>query len=293
MNKPRKPWIAVILTLITRGLGHLYAGNLKRGLILFFIEACLLIAFAVLALMVATNLTFLVFAGIGSIAYVVFCAVDAALIARRRKEIYELTSYNKWYVYAGYFVVFSVLVSSLISSGVKAYITQAYKIPSGAMMPTLLIGDHLLVNKFIYGVGIPFIDINKPERGDVIVFIYPEDESKDYIKRVIGLPGDTISIVNKQIFLNGEKYQDEFGVYNDPKILHPGQFNSNRDNIGPITVPPDSLFVMGDNRDHSADSRFWGFVNINKVRGKAVSLYWSWDHDQRTVRWDRIGKPIQ
>jgi signal peptidase I len=166
------------------------------------------------------------------------------------------------------------------------------------MQPTLLIGDHILVNKFIYGVGIPFtdkklFDINKPERGDVIVFIYPEDESKDYIKRVIGLPGDTINIINKQIFINGKPYHDEFGVYDDPLTLARGQFNSNRDNFGPVTVPPDSLFVMGDNRDHSSDSRFWGFVTINKVRGKAFIIYWSWEKMFKNFRLTRIGRLIE
>ena len=192
----------------------------------------------------------------------------------------------------------AIVIAVVLALFIRTFIVQAFKIPSGSMLPTLLIGDHILVNKFIYGVKIPFtditlIDIKNPERGDVIVFIYPEDESKDYIKRVIGLPGDTIKIVNKQIFLNGQKYRDEFGVYDDPRIYKRGQFNGNRDNFGPITVPPDALFVMGDNRDHSSDSRFWGFVNINKVKGKAFIIYWSWESMFKNFRLTRIGRLIE
>lgn len=189
----------------------------------------------------------------------------------------------------------AILIAVALALFIRTFVVQAFKIPSGSMQPTLLIGDHILVNKFIYGVGIPFtdsklFDIRHPQRGDVIVFIYPEDESKDYIKRVIGLPGDTIRIVNKQLFLNGEPYRDGFGVYDDPAVFKRGY--STRDNFGPVTVPPGSLFVMGDNRDHSSDSRFWGFVDINKVRGKAFIIYWSWESPFKNFRLSRIGSLI-
>jgi signal peptidase I len=192
----------------------------------------------------------------------------------------------------------AIVIAIVLALFIRTFIVQAFKIPSGSMQPTLLIGDHILVNKFLYGVGIPFtdiklLDIKKPARGDVIVFIYPEDESKDYIKRVIGLPGDTIQIIDKQIFINNSPYHDSVGVYVDPITLERGQMNGNRDNFGPVTVPPGALFVMGDNRDHSADSRFWGFVNINKVRGKAFIIYWSWESAFKNFRLTRIGRPIK
>ena len=192
----------------------------------------------------------------------------------------------------------AIVIAVVLALFIRTFIVQAFKIPSGSMQPTLLIGDHILVNKFLYGVGIPFtdmklLDIKKPTQGDVIVFKYPEDESKDYIKRVIGLPGDTINIINKQIFINGNPYHDSAGVYDEPRILARGQFNSNRDNFGPITVPPDSLFVMGDNRDHSSDSRFWGFVNISKVKGKAFIIYWSWEKAFKNFRLSRLGRLIE
>jgi signal peptidase I len=165
------------------------------------------------------------------------------------------------------------------------------------MVPTLLVGDHLLVNKFIYGVKIPvirttLIPVTEPKRGDIIVFIYPQDRTKDFIKRVIGVGGDKIEIRNKDIFLNGRPYKDAFGIYSDP-VSYPAMIQP-RDNFGPVTVPKGSLFVMGDNRDESLDSRFWGFVDLKDVEGKALIIYWSWNSDEqenllKKIRWERLG----
>ena len=185
----------------------------------------------------------------------------------------------------------AIIIAILIAFFIRTFVVQAFKIPSGSMKPTLLIGDHLLVNKFIYGVKIPFIrktliSISEPKRGDVVVFIYPEDRSKDFIKRVIGVGGDTIEIRNKKIFLNGLPYNDAHGVYVDDFII-PGSIQP-RDNFGPFTVPKGALFTMGDNRDQSYDSRFWGVVDVKDVLGKAMILYWSWNKDDHNVRWSRI-----
>jgi signal peptidase I len=185
----------------------------------------------------------------------------------------------------------AIIIAILIAFFIRTFIVQAFKIPSGSMKPTLLIGDHLLVNKFIYGVKIPFvrktmISISEPKRGDVVVFIYPEDRSKDFIKRVIGVGGDTIEIRNKKIFLNGLPYNDAHGVYVDDFII-PGSIQP-RDNFGPFTVPQDALFTMGDNRDQSYDSRFWGVVDMKDVLGKAMIIYWSWNKEVHNVRWSRI-----
>jgi signal peptidase I len=185
----------------------------------------------------------------------------------------------------------AIIIAILIAFFIRTFVVQAFKIPSGSMKPTLLIGDHLLVNKFIYGVKIPFVrktmvSISEPKRGDVVVFIYPEDHSKDFIKRVIGVSGDTIEIRNKKIFLNGLPYNDAHGVYVDDFII-PGSIQP-RDNFGPFTVPKDALFTMGDNRDQSYDSRFWGVVDKKDVLGKAMIIYWSWDKEVHNVRWSRI-----
>ncbi len=186
----------------------------------------------------------------------------------------------------------AILLAIVIAFFIRTFVIQAYKIPSGSMKPTLQIGDHILVSKFNYGVKLPFlrstlIPLGTPKRGDILVFIYPEDRSKDFIKRLIGLPGDTIEIRNKKIFLNSLPLNDTRGVYVDSLII-PGSVQP-RDNFGPVTVPEDSIFVMGDNRDESYDSRFWGFVKMKDVLGKALIIYWSWNHEDTWVRWGRIG----
>jgi signal peptidase I len=186
----------------------------------------------------------------------------------------------------------AIILAILIAVFIRTFIIQAYKIPSRSMVPTLLVGDHLLVNKFIYGVKVPYfrntiIPVSSPKRGDIIVFIYPNDRSKDFIKRVIGVAGDTIEIRNKKIFLNGKEYTDSYGIYTD-SVIYPGTMQP-RDNFDRITVPPESLFVMGDNRDESADSRYWGFVDLKDVEGKALVLYWSWNREDQNLRWKRLG----
>ncbi|PKN20357.1 MAG: signal peptidase I [Deltaproteobacteria bacterium HGW-Deltaproteobacteria-6] len=191
----------------------------------------------------------------------------------------------------------AIIIAILIAVVIRTFIIQAYKIPSRSMVPALLVGDHLLVNKFIYGVKIPvirriLIPVTDPQKGDIIVFIYPHDRSKDYIKRVIGVSGDKIEIKNKNIFINDRPYKDAFGIYSD-HVTYPAMMQP-RDNFGPVVVPKGSLFVMGDNRDESADSRFWGFVDLRDVEGKALVIYWSWNSEEqdnllKKIRWDRLG----
>ena len=178
----------------------------------------------------------------------------------------------------------AAVIAIILALFIRAFIVQAFKIPSGSMEPTLLVGDHILVNKFLYGVKIPFINktlipVSEPEHDDVIVFIYPVDRSKDFIKRVIGLPGDEIKMVDNTIYLNGKPYKDEHGFYSNEGGVSFSKGGKNQ--FGPVTVPKDSLFVMGDNRNHSYDSRFWGFVPMEDVKGKAFIIYWSWPNWKR------------
>lgn len=190
----------------------------------------------------------------------------------------------------------SILIAIVMALIIKAFIIQAFKIPSGSMLPTLKIGDHILVNKFIYGTKFPFTDsiiipFKKPQRGDIIVFKFPEDEKKDFIKRVVGLPGDAVEIKEKKVYINGELLEEIYPVHTDP-IVYPLGIQP-RDNLGPVVVPEDSYFVMGDNRDFSLDSRYWGVVKLNKIKGKAFIIYWSWNGEDRWIRWDRIGMLIK
>jgi signal peptidase I len=189
----------------------------------------------------------------------------------------------------------SIIVAVILALIIRTFIVQAFKIPSGSMEDTLAIGDHLLVNKFIYGMKIPFTDtrfwkLRDPRRGDVMVFEYPEDPSKDFIKRVIGTPGDTVEVKDKKVYVNGQLYENPHEVHKE-KDLFPKEQNP-RDNMGPVKVPADSYFMMGDNRDRSYDSRFWGFVKSDKIKGLAFIKYWSWDNEHFRVRWRNIGKLI-
>jgi signal peptidase I len=193
-----------------------------------------------------------------------------------------------------------IAIAILIALFIRTFVVQAFKIPSGSMEPTLQVGDHLLVNKFIYGIKFPFIEtkyfqFKKPQRGDIIVFIYPKDRSKDFIKRVIGTEGEKVEIVHNKIYINNQLIDDPWGRYDETalstKYLQP------MERFGPVMVPANSVFVLGDNRDNSQDSRFWGFVNVNEVRGKALIIYFSWDRYAQNllgkVRWMRFGKLIR
>lgn len=191
----------------------------------------------------------------------------------------------------------AIIIAVILALFIRSFIVQAFKIPSGSMLPTLQIGDHLLVNKFVYGVKLPvtgavLIPWKTPVRDDVVVFRFPKDRSIDYIKRVVGVAGDSVEIKNKQVYVNGEAIINPHAYFegtppNDPR----------RDNMGPIKVPVGTIFVMGDNRDNSYDSRFWGFVDLKDVLGKAFILYWSWDLNKplmsvdrfSSIRWSRIG----
>jgi len=189
----------------------------------------------------------------------------------------------------------AIITALILALVIRAYVVQAFKIPSGSMLPTLLVGDHILVNKFIYGTKIPFSDrrvliFKKPERGDIIVFKYPENPKKDFIKRVIATEGDAIEERDKTVYVNGKTGKEPYSQHSD-KDIRPGG-NDPRDNFGPITIPEGKVFVMGDNRDQSYDSRYWGFVDLKEIKGKALIIYWSWD-TEKWVRFNRIGRLIR
>lgn len=225
------------------------------------------------------------------------------------------------------------LTAALVALLIRSFVIEAFKIPSGSMIPTLSIGDHIFVNKFIYGIRIPLtrkqiVKFKNPKRGDVIVFIYPVDESKDFIKRVVGLPGDTVRISGADVEVNGKLLPhrnldveidpenkrlltiDKAEVANIPFVPNYQGYNFFEESIGDIkhivqyekglwrpvyevTVPDGSYFVMGDNRDNSADSREWGFVPEGYVKGKAMFVWLSLDKDQGGIRWNEFGRWIK
>jgi len=183
----------------------------------------------------------------------------------------------------------AILIALVLAFIIRSFIVQAFKIPSGSMIPTLLVGDHILVNKFIFGPQIPFTKIRlfsfqKPERGEVVVFLEPTEKKKDFIKRVIGLPGETIQVINRKVHINGKPLKDEEYAYHASSRLVRGL-----DNHGPTKIPEDCYFMMGDNRENSSDSRVWGPVPFELMKGQAFMIYWSWNGPDRNVRWSRIG----
>lgn len=198
----------------------------------------------------------------------------------------------------------AIVIALVLALFIRTFIIQAFKIPSGSMEDTLLIGDHILVSKFSYGIQVPkpaiirLFGVPVPffetrlvnswggvKRGDIIVFRFPGDRTKDYIKRAVALPGDRVEVRNKAVYINGERWDDTHafhkgGVYGlDPE---------KSDSFGPYTVPDNTVFVMGDNRERSYDSRYWGPVPFNDIKGKALIIYWSWDGNEKWVRFGRI-----
>lgn len=216
----------------------------------------------------------------------------------------------------------SISVAILLFLIIRTFLVEAFKIPTGSMERTLLVGDFLLVNKAVYGAQLPFTDarlpaFDNPDRGDVVVFEFPLDRSKNYVKRVVGLPGDTVEMRAGELFVNGERQRERYvqhtqpgGDYYDPQFnwqteyLAPGVEASNyrptRDDWGPIIVPEGKYFVMGDNRDNSQDSRYWGFVDRTLIKGRPLFIYYSFDRSKlkplpwlTEVRWDRVGNLVQ
>ena len=189
-------------------------------------------------------------------------------------------------------------VALLLALVIRTFVVQAFKIPSGSMLPTLQIGDHILVNKFVFGprLEIPGTQISlghlpglrQPRPGDVVVFIYPNDRDKDFIKRVVAVAGQTVEVRSRTLYVDGQPVADPHAHF----TTRPGNAAGSGDDFGPFTVPAGHVFVMGDNRDQSYDSRFWGPVPIDDIKGLATVIYWSWDGPDRWVRWDRLGRLV-
>ncbi len=292
LRHARKPWVAFLLSLLTPGLGHVYNSDLAGGIVRYVavtvIVGTALVAWAYLVpSVVALGIVL-----IGALTVFVGVAMTAYQQSRHLPASTPRFWYSRWYGLLGIFLVASVALDPVRSAAMK-YFAQAYKIPAASMLPTLAVGDHVYVTKLCYGAKLPFTDtflmtFHPPERGDVVVLKYPEDERKDFIKRVVGVPGDVVEVRDKDLYVNGAKADASYIQHTDPEVHH----QDPRDSFGPETVPHGAYFVLGDNRDQSLDSRFWGYVQENKIRGKAILIYWSWNRDETRVRWDRIGRRL-
>jgi signal peptidase I len=178
----------------------------------------------------------------------------------------------------------SIVIAVILALFVRTWVVQAFKIPTGSMENNLLIGDHLLVNKFVFGptplaIGRAVLPVREIRRGDIVVFKYPDEPDRDFIKRVIGLPGETVELRNKKVYINGQALNEPYVHFLSPPSSEYQEVTSYdvRERYAPVTVPPDKYFVMGDNRDNSQDSRYWGFLPRSYIKGKALLIYWSYE----------------
>jgi len=293
---PRNPIWAVLLSIAATGLGHIYCGRLLKGLILFFAS----FAFAPIIVVAAQNAasTFMLMIVIASLTILlgvfVYAFIDAGLQACKLREGYQLKEYNRWYIYL-LFIVVALSYPTNLASSIRDHVLQAFRIPSQSMAPAILPGDRILLNKSIY-------KIKAPQRGDVVVFIYPDDRRLYYIKRIVALPGDTIEINNNKILIN-DKPLDYNAVSPQPelnlnldKTIHTQQENNidrsypilndstRMENMPKISVPHGTCFVLGDNRSHSKDSRHFGPIPLADVKGRVDYIYWP------TLNWSRFGR---
>jgi signal peptidase I len=280
-TKPRRVRTALVLSLLFPGLGQIYNGQLGKALALW--GGWTIAYFCAVAAGLLTTFVGLLVLIFGDFAIYLLICLEAAFYARRHgMDSRRFTPY-RWYAYLRFVAIIGALNLAEASLS-RRFFFNAYKMSSGSMEPTLLIGEHIIVDK----------RPRTPSRGDVIVFVFPPDPTKEYVKRVTAVGRDSVEIRNGVTYLNGQQVLDPHAHF--AVAAQDRSPASPRDNFGPIRVPAGKLFVMGDSRDHSYDSRFWGFVDNTKVEGRVVFIYWSWDleSDAATrVRWQRIGMPVQ
>jgi signal peptidase I len=196
----------------------------------------------------------------------------------------------------------SIVIAVILALFVRTFVVQAFKIPTGSMENNLLIGDHLLVNKFVYGptatpVERTLLPIGAIHRGDILVFKYPEQPDRDFIKRVIGLPGETLEVREKKVYINGSAIDEPYAHFLTPaseaSAFHEVTSFDVRERYGPVTIPPNHYFMMGDNRDNSQDSRYWGFLPRENIKGKALLIYWSYQAERDEYQGEGFGGAVR
>lgn len=276
----RRPWLAAVLGVAALGLGHLYAGRPYRGLLAhaLVLLASLTTAWAIVS---ARGPLSIVAPLAGLLLVWILLVRDGAACAHAAGYGYQRQPYNRWWVY-GLVFLSAQIVGTVAADHVRNDWVQAFKFPSSSMDPTLRVGDHLLVDKRAYRAS-------DPQRGDIVVFQNSNTQDKPWLKRIIGLPGETVEVRDKHIFIDGSAISDPSAHFTDEGPAK----KTRRDMMAPVTLAENDFFVVGDNRDRSYDSRFWGAVPRHDIFGKASVVYFSWDPDAGTVRWNRIGMPIE
>jgi signal peptidase I len=297
MTGSPKPWAAWILSFLVPGLGHQYAGFCSRAaklLLLFPAAQAVVLVLIVLLPVRPANVIFP-----AGFILVLRAAVGAwaARDARSGSSGRVRARLSRWYGLVATVVLIGLVVNPLWAHAYRTTLVQAYKFPAGSMESTILSGDHVLVEKWTYGWRLPLLRsvlLSKrlAKRGDLAVFPFPEDPTRPFLKRVIGLPGETVEIRAKRVFINGQSLDEPYARFIEPP--EGGEDAAGLgDNWGPQAVPVNAYFVLGDNRDNSRDSRFWGFVPQADLLGCARVVYWSQDPNTGRVRWNRIGLLLQ
>lgn len=288
----RKPWVAALLSAVFPGLGQVYSGRVKKGFLLSCLFLVIVVASVIVMMEYSAAPLNVIIPFFTIVATFLFILIDAMITAKRFGGMYLRRWYNRWYVYLGAIALVAFVVVPIMRDAVG----EAFGISRRAMADTLVPGDYVLLDKFSYGIQIHLLgtwvtEPRMPKRGDVIVFEDPGNETKHFLKRVIGLPGETVEIRAKKVFIDGNLLDEPY--LQDVDATATANSRSSSDAYGPVKIPAAKLFLLGDNLDDSQDSRFWGFLDQQKVVGRARRILWSWDPATRRVRWERIGRIIR
>ncbi len=276
--KKTRPIIALLLSFITPGLGHVYAGNLKRGIIFFLVVELLTVSVHIFSAFRFKfyGLVWYFAAWTCLLGFFVFVLFDA-LFGINKLRVTVLKPYHKWYFYVficAATVLMDTFVLEAVLPDIKAF--KSYRMSSVSMEPALYVGDRLIADMKIYKQ-------EKPKRGDLVIFEFPKDPSKEFIKRVMGVEGERVAIINNKIYVNNKIIDDPWGYIENSREKN---YLKELENFGPAVVPEHSFFVLGDNRYNSMDSRLFGFIELSKIRGKILYVYWAKDKS-------RIGMEIR
>lgn len=269
------------MTLIRPGLGQIYNGQLSKAIFIIVLEYCyipLLLLVAFNALSAFTIISLVVIAA----AFYIFVFTDAILAARKIGADYVPRRFNNVYAYIVIVVVLGT-INYFSSDYVKNNVIESFRFPSGSMLPTLQIGDQIFADRSL--------SARSPKHGDIVVFEYPENPERNFLKRVVAIGGDNVELRNAVLYVNGNVISEPYLKQPENNEKVPPSLSGS--DYGPVVVPDNSYFVLGDNRDNSQDSRYFGFVAQDKMKGIARSIYWSWDKSSTSVRWNRIGMPIR
>ena len=267
----RRWWIAGLLSYLLPGLGQVYNGQATKGLLFNFVFSLWggivfsIIFHTMKGSITQLNVVFLALVLMVSFVIHLFIIIEGIRTANKVKESYQLKFYNKLYVYI-LAILITLGVDYSLASATREFVVQAYKIPAASMQPTLLVGDYLISNQLYFRT-------RNPARGDLVIFKYPKNERLNYIKRIVGVPGDTLEIIEKKVYINHAALDESYIQQNNIQVSLSGP----NDNLNPIVIPQNEYFVMGDNRDNSEDSRHWGTVKRHQIIGKPIIVYWSWD----------------